>query len=416
MITPVTKTGVAFYFLAALLAVTLAWFIYSAMSQIIQGHQLSGLSTHAGAAWGLLPANIVFLIGVSHVGIGVSAATRLLSLSYLKPYTRIAEMLTIVCLPAAVVAIAMDVGRPEVFIFNVMRWGRINSPFVWSATVISVYFSGSMVYLYLSLRRDIANMAHLVPKRAGLYRFLSLGYKDTEDENQRHERVLWWLALIIVPIMVSVHSVYGLIFGLQGSRPGWYNPFQAPYFVLGAIVSGFATLILVAALLRWLFRWQEFLKPVAIRNLGRFLSWMTLFYIYFLIAEILTMSYNAPAAEKTISYVLLRGNFAPIFWPAMVLLVSGYFMLFFNQTVFRHRFSIGITTLGALLINISLYITRYLIVVPSGLNPLLPYPKGSYSPTLVEWSIVLGTFAFAIAVYIAFLKLFPIVELHHSEK
>src|SRR3990170_3554150 len=269
LLRPVLITGKAFNFIAALALVMFSLYVYPFYLQIIQGHGFTTRqSTPVGAVWGLYAAIIVFFIGISHVGIGVSAAARLLNLDYLRPLTRIAELLTLFCLPGAVLMIALDIGRPEMFILNVMRYGRITAPFCWSATVISVYLFASTIYLYLSMRRDFAVAADLVPKWGRLYRLLALGYTDTEEARELHEKVLWWMALVLIPIMVSVHSVYGFVFGLHGGRPGWFNPFMAPYFVLGALINGFATLVAVVAIIRKLYHWEEYLPVEAIRNLA----------------------------------------------------------------------------------------------------------------------------------------------------
>ncbi len=408
---PVQVTGKGFYFLAALVVVMFGLYAYSLYVQLTQGPGVTGQRTPVGAAWGLCAGAIVFFIGISHVGIGVSAAARLLNLHYLRAYVRMAELLTLVCLPAAVLLIAADIGRPEIFIISVMRYGRVHAPFLWSATVISAYLTASSVYLYLSLRRDLALSAELVPKRQRFYKLLSLGYEDTEEQRELHERTLWWLALIILPIMVSVHSVYGFVFGLQSGRPGWFNPFMAPYFVLGALVNGFATLVIVIALLRKLYGWEEHLRPEGIRNLARFLSWGTIVYVYFSISEYLTFSYSPLAAEARVAESLFVGEFRWLFWPTMGVLLAGWFMLFLNQTVFRHQFALWVTVGGCLLIDVALFATRYLIVVPSLLHPLLPFPTGTYTPTLYEWALVIGVSGFAIGAYTAFMKIAPIVEL-----
>lgn len=416
LLRPLLATGRAFYIVGAVLVSIIVLYAFVYYLQFTEGHGVSGLSTPVGSSWGLYVATIIFLIGISHVGIGVSAATRLLNLERLRPYVRIAELLTMVCLPAAVIMIAMDIGRPERFIIYVMRYGRFQSPFVWSATVISAYLVASSIYLYLSMRRDIALCAKLAsPRLRWFYRLLALGYEDTEEQRMLHERVLWWMAFIILPIMVSVHSVYGLIFGLQAARPGWFNPFMAPYFVLGAVVNGFATLVIVVVVVRKVFHWEEHLSLSALRDLGRFLCWVTLIYIYFSLAEYLTYSYGASLAERTVMHSVFAGESSLIiFWPAMALLAIGYLMLLFNQTVFHHQFTLWVTFVAAILIDVVLFGTRYLIVVPSLLHPLLPYPKGGYVPSLEEWLIVVGVLAVATAAYIAFLKVFPIIELPHS--
>ncbi len=411
---PQLETGKTFWSFTVIGALAFGLYIYVFVTQLIQGHGITGQATPVGAVWGLYVAAIVFFIGISHVGIGVSAATRLLNLHYLKPYVRMAELLTMVCLPAAVLLIAIDIGRPERFLINVMIYGRVQGPFVWSATVISVYLVASAVYLYLSLRPDIALSAVSMPKWQWLYKALALGYEDTEEQRNLHERTLWWLALALVPIMVSVHSVYGFVFGLHAGRPGWFNPLMAPYYVLGALVNGFATLIIVAALIRKLFKWEQYLKLKAIRNFGRFLSWMTILYIYFSFAEYLTLGYSASAADTAVARSLFQGEFSGLFWVTMTALVIGYLMLFFNQTIFRHQFRLWVTVAGAALIDIVLFSTRYLIVAPSLLHPLLPYPQGTYTPTLYEWAGVIGVMAFAIGAYAIFFKVFPAVELSHA--
>ncbi len=414
---PVLGSGRGFYLLLALAAAMFALYLYTFYVQFTQGHGVATAeSTPVGVVWGLYVATIVFFIGISHVGIGVSAATRLLDLEYLKPYARMAEILTLVCLPAAVLVIVLDVGRPESFLLNVMRYGRIQAPFVWSATVISVYLVASLVYLYLSMRRDIALSATVVPKWAGFYRFLSLGYEDTAEQRKLHEKTLWWLALLLIPIMVSVHSVYGFVFGLHGARPGWFNPFMAPYFVLGALVNGFATLVIVAALLRWLFGWERYLSVRALRNVGRFLCWMTAVYIYFSLAEYLTFIYSPPAGELAVARALFLGEFASVFWSTIAVLVVGYFVLLLNQTIFKRQFTLWVTVVGAILIDIALFATRYLIVVPSLTYPLMPFPVGTYVPTLHEWGAVVGVFGFSIGAYALFMRVFPLIEFPTPEE
>ncbi|MEW6374940.1 MAG: hypothetical protein AB1502_04020, partial [Thermodesulfobacteriota bacterium] len=138
---------------------------------------------------------------------------------------------------------------------------------------------------------------------------------------------------------------------------------------------------------------------------------MTLLYIYFTVAEYLTYSYTPPAGEAYVVQTVLVGEFSPIFWPAMTALIIGFLMLLFNQTIFHHQFTLWITVAGATLINTVLFTTRYLIVIPSLLRPLLPFPSGVYTPTLYEWGAFLGVIGFVIGAYLVFLKIFPAIEL-----
>jgi molybdopterin-containing oxidoreductase family membrane subunit len=231
-------TGRGLWLSLLLLATGASALLYGFAQQVLHGHAVTGEGSH-GAIWGITVANIVNFIGISHVGIAISAVVRILQLERYRQLARLAEFVTLAAITTAVMNIGIDVGRPERFVLNVVWYGRYHAPFVWSCTVITTYVVGSSVYLYLAMRRDLWVCSTTAPVRRSLFQLMALGYQDTPASRARHNRVVWWLAVIILPIMVSVHSVYGYIFGLQAGRPGWYNPFQAPYFMLGAIVLDF---------------------------------------------------------------------------------------------------------------------------------------------------------------------------------
>jgi molybdopterin-containing oxidoreductase family membrane subunit len=277
--------------------------------------------------------------------------------------------------------------------------------------VITTYVVGSSVYLYLAMRRDLWICSEKAPVRRSLYKLMALGYRDTPESRARHTRVVWWLAVIILPIMVSVHSVYGYIFGLQAGRPGWYNPFQAPYFVLGAIVSGFSTVILVIAVLRKAFHWEDIFHPRIFKGLGIFLGFVTLLYMYFLFSEWLTGLYASPHGERIVFRDLLLGRFATITWLAVLGGMLLPFLLLFFQGVNPRVCSIPLTVVAALLINLGLWTTRALIVVPSFYHPLLPWEVAPYVPTLNEWYMVVGSFFLFALLLLVMVKAFPVLEL-----
>ncbi len=407
----------AFWASFAVLAAGTSLVLVGLVMMVVHGHAVTGEGSH-GAIWGIIVANIVNFIGVSHVGIAISAVVRILKLRKYQQLARLAEFITLAAITTAVTNIAMDVGHPERFIFNVLWYGRWHAPFVWSCTVITTYVVGSSVYLYLAMRRDLWMSSEKAPVRRGLFRLMALGYTDSPASRARHNRVVWWLAVVILPIMVSVHSVYGYIFGLQAGRPGWYNPFQAPYFVLGAIVSGFSTVIVALAVLRKAFGWETIFPPRIFKGLGIFLGFVTLLYMYFLFSEYLTGSYASPEGERAVFHDVLFGRFAKFLWPAIVLGMIVPFAMLFIQGVNRRICSIPLTVVAALLIHIALWTVRGLVVVPSFYHPLLPWPVASYTPTLAEWLIVIGSFFMFSFLLLVLVKAFPVLELpeeHESE-
>ncbi len=398
----------------ALLAVSLAgsaWFFYGAFYyQFFHGHQVTGQGTH-GAMWGSIVANIVQLIGVSHVGIAISATVRILQLKRYQQLARLAEFVTLVSLTAAVTNIAADVGRPDRFIYNVMFHGNFTGPFVWSCTVITNYLTGSVVYLYLAMRRDIYLCSRVLPRGRWLYRLLALGYTDTPEERANHERTVWWCAVIILPIMVSVHSVYGWVFGLNVGRPGWFNPFQAPYFVLGAVVTGFSGVVCVAAALTRIYHLEEFFPARMFKGLGIFLGFILLLYMYFLFAEFLTGTYAPPEAERGLFQDLLFGRFAKIMWIATIGGMAIPFWILFIQGANPRICRTWVVVVASAPIFVAMWCWRYLITVPSFFHGHLPYHVVEYSPTLFDWSLIAGTYAFTIFFYALLIKLLPILEI-----
>lgn len=403
-------TGRGFYIWLFICFAGTLWLFFSFWRQFVEGHALTGQGSH-GAIWGILVVNIINFIGISHVGIAISAVVRIMNLKRYYQLARLAELVTIAAITTAILNIAMDVGRPERFIINVVWYGRWHSPLVWSATVISTYVIGSIVYLYLAMRADLQKCVQDVPGRKWLYSILALGYQDTMASRQRHRRVVWWLAVIILPIMVSVHSVYGYIFGLQAGRPGWFNPFQAPYFVLGAIVSGFSAIIIILAILRKALGWEDIFYPRIFKGLGIFLGFVTALYMYFLFSEYLTGLYASPHADREVFKALLFGKFAIYTWTMFLGGMVFPFFLLFIQGVNPKICSIKLTVFASILINASLWLSRVLIVVPTFYYPHLPWQMAPYIPTFTEWGLVIGSFFFFGLLYTIMTKILPVLEL-----
>ena len=412
---PIAKGRSGYKALVTVFAVGTAYWLYYFVRLMIDGHTILGTESY-GATWGLAVANIIHIIGISHVGIAVSATVRVLGLKKYRSVARLAELVTLVALVAAVVNIAVDVGRPDRFLSHTLLYGRWNAPMVWSMTVILLYFLASGTYLYLSARRDfwVLSDARIGPWR--VYRFLAAGYTDTQGDRARHTRALFWLAILLVPIMISVHSVYGLFFGLLQSKPGWFNPLQAPYFVLAAIVSGFSAIIVIAAWLRRAFHWRELIPNRVFKVFGVFLAFVVFLYLYFVVSEQLTAQFVASPAEEAVSNSLLIGRYSLLFWMTILVGLVLPFGYLFGQGLRKDQVNVVGIAVAAMLVNLGMWVKRYLIVVPSQYQPHLPLPRPlvAYSPTYAEWVLVLGTYALAALIFVALIRLIPLIELPAS--
>ena len=412
LLRPLLFTGRTFYvFISGLLILT-GWFLYAWYIQLTQGLGVSGMRTPVGAAWGVYIANFVFFVGLAHGGIAIAAAIRLLKLTRYTPVARVGEVLTVISLMMAGLSIMIDMGRPDKMFNIIIYWPQRvgSSSLSWDVTVIIIYFTLSTAYLWLTMRHDLAQCLDRFPKLSLVWKVLLIGYRP--DEEEKVERMSWWLSIAIVFLIVMLSGgVVPWIFGLLPSRPGWFSAMAGPYFLTAAIASAIAMVVVTAAILRRLFNWQAQISPDILKGLGTFLGIITLFYIYLILAEQLTMRYAAPLAELLISEKLMTGEFAPIFWPMLIL---GFFvpaMMLVMQTIRPSLFNVTRTWLAAAAIVIAFWVKRFLIVVPSLLRPLLPFPEGSYRPSWIEVSIIIGTFAIAVLLFTLFLKLFPIVEL-----
>jgi len=404
------RAGSAAFLTAATVAT--AYWLYQCWAVASHGHAASATASRA-IAWGITVANIIHLIGISHVGIAISAGVRVLNLRRYRNVARLAELVTITALVAAVANIALDVGRPDRFLIGLLRHGNITAPMVWSMTVISLYLMASAVYLYLSVRRDLWVLSTRAARFRKLYALLALGYVDTGLSRFRHERTLYWLALALIPIMVSVHSVYGWMFGVLESKPGWYNPLQAPYFVLGAVVSGFSAIVVVGALVRSAFGWSRLLDERAFKGLGGFLAFVGFLYLYFMASEHLTAQYATLPAERAASDLLLFGRLSRSFWTmtsAGLVLPCLYLLV---QTVRQAPARVGRTAVAALLINVAMWWKRYLMVIAGqSVRALpLPLPVEHYSPGFQEIVLTVGSYAFAALLFRCLLLIVPGVPL-----
>jgi molybdopterin-containing oxidoreductase family membrane subunit len=412
----VGRFSVGWFLLMVVMLAVVVFGIYAYSRQIVIGHVVTGMrdtGTMGGAPWGLYIAFLVYFVGVSFAGVTIAALIRLLNLDSLRPISRMAEVITVIALVLAVLCILPDLGRPLRGIVNLFRYARPQSPFFGTFTlVLAGYLFASLVFLYLGIRRDAARLATRSGPLRWLHRFLAFGYGDTPAERERHSRTSFWLALAILPLLITAHSTLGFVFGLQIGRPGWFGSLQAPGFVTLAGVSGVGLVIVVAAIVRQVQDIKE-LKLDIFKWLGNLLMVLTLTYLYFMVVELLTNTYAARLHEASVTSALISGPFAWIFWTSVVLL-AGSFLVQFLQFVSR-RYSLALIVLSGIAVNFAAIGKRYLIVVPSQTHGnLLPYGAGSYNPTWVEYGVVAGIVALGILLFALFMKLFPIVEMPES--
>ncbi len=418
----VTETSTAFYFWVAGLSCVVLWGLYAYILQLRQGLIVTGMRDQT--SWGLYITDFVFFIGISHAGTLISAVLRVADAGWRRPITRLAEGITVFALMIGGPMVIIDMGRPDRML-NLFIHGRIQSPIFWDVLGVSTYLTGCIIYLYLPMIPDLAFLAkreEFSQWRRKLYAKLSLGWTGSDKEQHLLEKCISMLAIFIIPLAISVHTVVSWIFAMT-LRPGWNSSIYGPYFVMGAIYSGGAAVILSMYVLRKVFHLEDYLEPIHFRNLGLLLLTFCLLYLYFNINEYLTSGYKVEGPEKSLLQGVFFGSYATLFWSvqSMVIIIPLLLMVAVLAVKSLRRFTPPVLALASLLVVVGAWAKRYLIIVPTLATPYLPNAKLPYDwlhyrPTWVEWSITAGATAVLLLIYTLFAKLFPMVSIWETRE
>jgi len=392
------KLYVAVSILGAIAILGLVAYIY----QLNAGLAVTGLSRQA--FWGIYITNFVFFIGISHAGTLISAILRIVKAEWRRPVTRAAELITVLVLFFGVGSIIIDLGRPD-RMFNLIRHANFQSPLLWDVTSVGVYLCASSFFLYLALIPDIAILRDRGQRPKWLYQILSLSFEGTPKQQKRLDILVLIMAIAVIPIAVSVHTVVSFVFAMT-IQPMWHSAIFGPYFVVGAIFSGIAALIVAMYLIRKYHHLEEYLKHVHFSNLGLLLLVMACLWLYFTVSEYVTAFYGNEPTHMAVFWSKFTGDFAPHFW-AMVIFcfIIPFPILAINKT----RTIFG-TTIASISVVIGMWLERFTIIVPTLLLQRLSIEPTIYAPTWVEWSILAGCGSFFMLLYVVFTKFFPIIS------
>jgi len=405
---PLAKTTKVFYAFVLFLLVVVAWGIYAYIVQLRYGLLATGMRDVV--MWGLYLVNFVFFIGISHAGTLISAILRVTNAGWRTPITRMAELITVVAISIGALMPIIDVGRPD-RVWHMIVYGRFQSAILWDIIAIACYLFGSLIYLYLPLIPDFALMRDRLGQGSSVlkhkvYTFLAVGWRNTPEQRRRLERAIRVMAIMIIPIAISVHTVVAFIFSMN-LRPGWDSTIFGIYFVIGAIFSGIASILIVMAILRKLYHLEEYITEKHFRYLSYLLLTTLLLYLYLTASEYLTVGYKLEVEEKHLLTILMFGKNALWFW----LFVLGGMVAPAFLLVFRRGQTIPRIITAAVLVNIGMWLKRFVIIIPSLQVPLMPFEFGTYTPTWVEWSITAGAFAAFMLICALLTKFIPILSI-----
>ncbi|MGE5251894.1 MAG: NrfD/PsrC family molybdoenzyme membrane anchor subunit [Bacteroidota bacterium] len=412
VLNPLRRTSMQFYFILAGLGLVFAFGVAALINQWWLGLGVTGLSRPV--YWGIYLTNFVFFIGISHAGTLISAILRVTQAEWRRPITRIAEAITFFALILGLLQIWIDMGRPERILFPFL-YGRFQSPFLWDFTCVGVYLMSSMLYLYLPMIPDLARMRDRMtdaPRwRRWLYSAMSLGWHGSSEQHRRLEVGIGIMAIVIIPVAVSVHTVVSWIFGMT-MQPMWHSTILGPYFVVGAIFSGIAMLFVFMTLLRRAWHFEKWIAEKQYDYLGILLLVMSAFWGYFTLAEFLTTGYATLTNERAVLQAKLAGEYAPAFW----VMLAGNLIVPSAILIRRKGRTPTGTFIASLSVLVGMWVERFLIVAPSLTRPSLGFMPAVYAPSLTEAAITAGSLALFALLFLLFFKVFPAMSVWEVEE
>jgi len=345
----------------ALLAV-IGWGAFMYLRQLLLGLGETGMDRPT--YWGVYMVNFIFFIGISHAGTLISAILRVTGAEWRRPITRVAEAITTFALLVGTLQIIIDMGRPDRLLFVILH-GRLQSPILWDVVSVTTYLLGSLTYLYLPLIPDLAILRDNAPDaprapawRRTLYAVLALGWRGNRAQWARLERAISVMAVFIIPVAVSVHTIISWILATT-VQPGWHSSIFGPYFVVGAIFSGIGALFIAMTAVRKVLGLDQYIAERQYRNLGLLFIAMNAIWAYFTYAEHLSIAAGQQTEEFPVLASKLWGEFAPGFWAMLALMGVAFWVLVVPKLlpaaagrvpVFRPRFALA--TAGAAAITL----------------------------------------------------------------
>ncbi|HUO82661.1 MAG TPA: NrfD/PsrC family molybdoenzyme membrane anchor subunit [Gammaproteobacteria bacterium] len=411
------ETGPKYYVtLGVAVGVFLTCFFFPWFYQLFYGIGAAGMNQPT--VWGTYLASFIFWIGLSHSGTLLSCVLHITNSAWRKAMYRSAEAMTLFSLMVAATMVMVHLGRPWFIHWslpypNQMElWPNFRSPLLFDVMAISTYLAGSSIFIYMGSIPDFAAVRDRTSGwRHHMYVLLSLGWRGTDTEWHRLGRAYTFLAVLIIPLAVSVHSIVSWDFALS-IVPALHQTIFAPYFVVGAIYSGTAGIVTVMFMLRKYMNFERYITELHFDNLGKLLLLLSLIWTYINVLEIFTGWYSGTSTELEALRYKLFGFYAPLYWE-MILFCAVAPLLLISR---RFRTSFVPMLFLSFAINIGMYTERFLIVATSLSRKYLPDTWGLYVPSLVEISILIGSVAMFVTLFLVFVKIFPSVSIYEVKE
>jgi len=365
-------------------------------------------------AWGFAIINFVWWIGIGHAGTLISAILLLLRQQWRTSINRFAEAMTLFAVACAGIFPLIHMGRPWLayWLFpypdTMKMWPNFRSPLVWDAFAVSTYATVSALFWFIGLLPDLATLRDRAKNRPAkiIYGFLAMGWRGSAVHWHRHEMASLLLAGLATPLVVSVHTIVSLDFAFA-IVPGWHATIFPPYFVVGAIYAGFAMVLTLCIPVRKLFGLEDFITMRHLDNMGKVLLATGLIVGYGYMMEAFTAFYSGDQYERFMILNRMGGPYAVVYWCLVACnIVTPQFL--WSRKV---RSKVGALFAIAMVVNLGMWLERFVIVVTSLHRDFMPSAWGMYYPTRWDIFTFFGTIGLFLALLFLFIRFLPLISI-----
>ena len=411
IIAPVSRKPTVYWFIGFTIASTAATIgIIAICLTVWKGIGLWGVNRTIGWGWSI--TNLVWWIGIGHAGTFISAILLLFRQKWRTSINRSAEAMTIFAVMCAGIFPLIHMGRLPLGYFILPYpntrgiWVNFNSPLLWDVFAISTYFLVSLLFWYMGLVPDIATLRDKVKIKIlkPVYKFLSLGWTGSARHWSRHESMSLILAGIAAPLVLSVHSIVSFDFATS-IMPGWHTTIFPPYFVSGAIFSGFAMVLTLMVVARKTMNLTEYITVGHIESMNKIIIATGSIVGIAYITELFMSWYSGVIYERFTFYNRALGPYAWAYWIMMTCNVISPQLLWIRKL----RRNVVFTFFLSIFINIGMWFERFVIIVTSLHRDYLPSSWSMYKPTIFEVAIFVGTLGIFFSLFLLFVRFFPVI-------
>jgi Ni/Fe-hydrogenase subunit HybB-like protein len=406
------RTPRGWYFGFAIAFALLMLLTYAVFWLFAIGVGIWGINIPVG--WGFAIVNFVWWIGIGHAGTLISAILLLLRQRWRTSINRFAEAMTLFAVSCAGLFPLLHMGRPWLAYWmapypNTMGlWPQFRSPLVWDVFAVSTYATVSLMFWFVGLIPDLATLRDRAKKRVAkvIYGILAMGWRGSAVHWHRYELASLLLAGLATPLVVSVHTVVSFDFAVA-LVPGWHTTIFPPYFVAGAIYSGFAMVMTLAIPIRKFYELEDFITMRHLENMAKVMLATGLIVAYGYMMETFGAFYSGNGYDKFMMLNRFGGPYAFFYWMLIACNILIPQIMWFKKV----RASVPTLFVISLVVNIGMWLERFIIVVTSLHRDFLPSSWGMYYPTRWDWATFIGTIGLFLTLLFLFIRFLPIISI-----